>query len=760
MWTIFLRSLRAYNKLIAYSSITLYALTGTGEKLHQYASTPSGDFEYDAAGRLSDLTTAGRSYRYDALGRLKELVLAAGGLVPTNSAFLNNSTTTGNWIEENDYITEDSPGAGRLIWNQTPVGLTEIELQFQHDTSGGSVYGPEYYAQVILRATQYGPGTNEFEWRYLAVSLQPDGFYLREWDEDAVDELGGVEIEIPDGQWHDLKVELNDDNVTVKLDLDGGTGVETIAATTSIPSGGNLGLGVGELAGYKFKGMKTDQPVAAAVSLRYHYDTAGRVVGRTLNPDTTPVSQYFIYDDDRIMLELDGSGEVITEWVYGVYIDEIIAMYRNTDGQPGFDETYYYIQDDLFNVVALADDQGNVVERYAYDDYGFPTIYDELGNAETESQYGNIFLFNGRRWDETLELYDYRTRYYDPAMGRFLRIDTIGPWGDNNNLGNAYAYVGNNPWTFNDPYGEWAWDKDWLETAINITTNVGYFTNSGRAARRSFYGVSAGEQLRAMGQGALVVLQGDAPELIWSTTAAVYEQRIMMHYGVNGGDIESAITSASGPLMVGADLVGFTELDEARLGLDFNTGGAIEGQERVQRAFVGSSKFAGSVAFVGASGSSLAQGYKGVGLPRFARAQAVEATATRAGQTGQVASARALFGRWVSVNESMSGRAAFYQARFGRVGQAYRVNGVNFDGVSSGVLLEAKGPGYASFVRNGTFQDWFRGRNALVRQARRQLEAANGTPIQWHFAEESAANATRALFSKRGITGIEIRYTP
>jgi len=113
-----------------------------------------------------------------------------------------------------------------------------------------------------------------------------------------------------------------------------------------------------------------------------------------------------------------------------------------------------YIQDDLYNVVALTDENGDVVERYTYDDYGYPTIYDELGNAQTESQYGNIFLFNGRRWDDALELYDYRTRYYDPAMGRFLRVDTIGPWGDNNNLGNAYAYVGNNPWTHNDPYGE------------------------------------------------------------------------------------------------------------------------------------------------------------------------------------------------------------------------------------------------------------------------------------------------------------------
>jgi RHS repeat-associated protein len=70
------------------------------------------------------------------------------------------------------------------------------------------------------------------------------------------------------------------------------------------------------------------------------------------------------------------------------------------------------------------------------------------------SSVGNPFMFTGRRWDEVLALYDYRTRYYNPYLGRFLRIDTIGLWGDANNLGNPYAYVGNNPWSRLDPWGE------------------------------------------------------------------------------------------------------------------------------------------------------------------------------------------------------------------------------------------------------------------------------------------------------------------
>jgi RHS repeat-associated protein len=71
----------------------------------------------------------------------------------------------------------------------------------------------------------------------------------------------------------------------------------------------------------------------------------------------------------------------------------------------------------------------------------------------TASAYGNPFLFTGRRWDGRTGYYDYRTRPFDPAVGRFLSRDKIGVWGDPLGLGNGYAYVGNNPWGYVDPFG-------------------------------------------------------------------------------------------------------------------------------------------------------------------------------------------------------------------------------------------------------------------------------------------------------------------
>jgi RHS repeat-associated protein len=132
-----------------------------------------------------------------------------------------------------------------------------------------------------------------------------------------------------------------------------------------------------------------------------------------------------------------------------------------------------------------------------------------------------------------------------------------------------------------------------------------------------------------------------------------------------------------------------------------------------------------------------------------------------AGMAASVRLGPRLVARWRTVREAMSASARVYQQQItGRSGGAYFLNGVKFDGIEAGVLLEAKGPGYATFVRSGEFLAWFRGRDALVDQARRQIAAARGTPITWHVAEEEAATAIRTLFRGNGITGINIVHTP
>ncbi|WP_434299663.1 Tox-REase-5 domain-containing protein [Corallococcus exiguus] len=119
-------------------------------------------------------------------------------------------------------------------------------------------------------------------------------------------------------------------------------------------------------------------------------------------------------------------------------------------------------------------------------------------------------------------------------------------------------------------------------------------------------------------------------------------------------------------------------------------------------------------------------------------------------------------GRWENASESMSEASRKYQAQVTEapVGRVYKVQEVKFDGFKMGVLLETKGPGYARFLKDGSFRTWFRGADGMLEQAKRQFKAAKGTPIHWHFAEREVADAVRDLFRNEGLGTIKVVFTP
>jgi RHS repeat-associated protein len=181
-----------------------------------------------------------------------------------------------------------------------------------------------------------------------------------------------------------------------------------------------------------------------AVVAVYRYDAFNRRISRAVtNSGALNEQVQYFYDGWREIEERrDGSTQ---QYVYGGWIDEPLTLDQDTNNDGVIDRTLFYYENARLYITALTDETGAVIERYAYDAYGKPTITDAGGAPRQRSAVNNPYLFTARRLDPETGFYYYRMRHLNPATGRFLQRDPIGTWTDRANGGNAYTYVGNNP---------------------------------------------------------------------------------------------------------------------------------------------------------------------------------------------------------------------------------------------------------------------------------------------------------------------------
>lgn len=184
--------------------------------------------------------------------------------------------------------------------------------------------------------------------------------------------------------------------------------------------------------------------------MRFAYDVFGRKVQTWANQGPNNDVRY-VHDDWNVIEEYNAPAEdVAASYLYLDDLDERLEMQRGA-------ESWWYLDDELGSTIAVVrrgDDDDLMVERYSYRDYGDPYVLID-GALFLTSPAGNSYLFAGGRWLPEARLYDFRTRHFDPVAGRFISRDRIGMWGDEENLGNGYTYVGNMPDTHTDPTGEY-----------------------------------------------------------------------------------------------------------------------------------------------------------------------------------------------------------------------------------------------------------------------------------------------------------------
>jgi len=165
------------------------------------------------------------------------------------------------------------------------------------------------------------------------------------------------------------------------------------------------------------------------------YDALGRRVqfGTSSSPST------YVYAGQQMVSRYGNNGapsSPLQKWVYGSYVDEPIMMDRRVSSTWS---QYYYSRNQQYSITGLTDANGNVVERYAYDAYGNTTIYAPNGTTiRSSSSYTNFFMYTGRFYHSSFEIYYFRARMYDPALGRFCSRDPSG-YGKTINLYHSFS---------------------------------------------------------------------------------------------------------------------------------------------------------------------------------------------------------------------------------------------------------------------------------------------------------------------------------
>ena len=162
----------------------------------------------------------------------------------------------------------------------------------------------------------------------------------------------------------------------------------------------------------------------------YRYDETGK---RT-EKNTSETTKY-VYDGTRVILELGNENEEKAVNTYGL---ELVSRKQN-------ENNYYYLYNGHGDVTGLVDANNTKVNTYKYDEYG--NVTEETEGVE------NPYRYAGYYYDKETENYYLQSRYYNPAIQRFISEDTVrGDIEDPLSL-NLYTYTHNNPLKYIDPNG-------------------------------------------------------------------------------------------------------------------------------------------------------------------------------------------------------------------------------------------------------------------------------------------------------------------
>ena len=210
----------------------------------------------------------------------------------------------------------------------------------------------------------------------------------------------------------------------------------------------------------------------------YTYDENGIRTSKTVNGVTT----YFNTKDGVILSQTDGTNT----WYFQY----------DTNGSPlGFvlnGTQYFYITNQMGDVLAITDTNGSIVGNYKYDAWG------KVLTADTDIAKQNPIRYRGYYYDNETDYYYLQSRYYDSNICRFINADIpeIAQMSKGISAGtNLFAYCNNDAVNNSDPTGHFGTPIQWVCAIIGallglpfgkwLANKLGYYSGAKYIAIRA-----------------------------------------------------------------------------------------------------------------------------------------------------------------------------------------------------------------------------------------------------------------------------------
>ena len=182
------------------------------------------------------------------------------------------------------------------------------------------------------------------------------------------------------------------------------------------------------------------------INIGFTYDVDGLRTSKTVH--NVDLEHKYYYVGNRLQYETISDSSALW-YFYDADGNPSGIRYKDHNGTVN---DYYFVCNWRGDVIQIYNASGTLVGSYTYDAWG--KVTENATSADTQNiTETNPIRYRGYYYDTETRLYYLKSRYYDPAVKRFLNVDGLVSTSIEDAAKNMFAYCTNNPVFYSDSEG-------------------------------------------------------------------------------------------------------------------------------------------------------------------------------------------------------------------------------------------------------------------------------------------------------------------